>query len=133
MIVGLAHVCFTVADLDASIAFYQDKLGFKHAFDFINDSGKRFGVYLHIGDRNFIELFEGKVDPSVKGQSYRHICLEVKDINNTTSHLRSLGIEVSEVKMGSDHSWQAWLTDPDDNRIELHEYTPESKQNIALI
>ncbi len=48
MIKGLAHVCFTVRDLDASIAFYQEKLGFTPAFDFINDRGERFGVYLHL-------------------------------------------------------------------------------------
>jgi hypothetical protein len=27
-----------------------------------------------------------------------------------------------------DHSWQAWITDPDGNKIELHDYTPESWQ-----
>jgi len=132
MIIGLAHVCFTVSKLEVSIEFYQNKLGFKHAFDFINESGKRFGVYLHIGGRSFIELFEGKLEQQAKGQSYRHICLEVKDIKDTAISLRSQGIEVSEVKMGSDNSWQAWLSDPDGNRIELHEYTSESKQNVCL-
>jgi catechol 2,3-dioxygenase-like lactoylglutathione lyase family enzyme len=107
-------------------------LGFSHAFDFVNDEGKKFGVYLHIGGRNFIELFEGKVDRSVKGYSYRHCCLEVDDINATASELRDRGVEVMEVKMGSDNSWQVWLTDPDGNRIELHQYTRESKQNISL-
>ncbi len=34
--------------------------------------------------------------------------------------------------MGSDHSWQAWLSDPDGNRVELHQYTPESWQTPAL-
>jgi len=132
MITGLAHICYTVADLEASIDFYQNKLGFSHAFDFINDEGKRFGVYLHIGERNFIELFTGKVDGSVKGYSYRHCCLEVDDINATASELKNRGAEVSQVKMGSDNSWQAWITDPDGNRIELHQYTPESKQNVSL-
>lgn len=132
MITGLAHICFTAADLDASIAFYQDKLGFSHAFDFINDEGKRFGVYLHIGERNFIELFEGKLGQSAKGQAYRHCCLEVDDINATAAELRSRGVEVTEVKMGGDNSWQAWLTDPDGNRIELHQYTEKSQQNISL-
>jgi catechol 2,3-dioxygenase-like lactoylglutathione lyase family enzyme len=132
MITGLAHVCYTVTDLEASIDFYQNKLGFSHAFDFVNDEGRRFGVYLHIGGRNFIELFEGKVDRSVKGCSYRHCCLEVDDINATALELRNLGVEVSQEKIGSDNSWQAWLTDPDGNRIELHQYTQESKQNISL-
>jgi len=132
MIVGLAHVCYTVNDLEASIDFYQNKLGFSHAFDFVNDEGRRFGVYLHIGGRNFIELFEGKVDRSVKGYSYRHYCLEVDNIEDIASELRGRGVEVTQVKMGSDNSWQAWLTDPDGNRIELHQYTRESKQNISL-
>jgi catechol 2,3-dioxygenase-like lactoylglutathione lyase family enzyme len=132
MITGLAHVCYTVTDLEASIDFYQNKLGFSHAFDFVNDEGRRFGVYLHIGGRNFIELFEGRVDRSVKGYSYRHCCLEVDDINATALQLRNLGVEVSQVKMGSDNSWQSWLVDPDGNRIELHQYTQESKQNISL-
>jgi predicted enzyme related to lactoylglutathione lyase len=85
-----------------------------------------------VGERNFIELFQCKVDRSVEGYSYRHFCLEVDDINVTAPELRERGVEVTEVKMGSDNSWQAWLTDPDGNRIELHQYTRESKQNISL-
>ena len=34
--------------------------------------------------------------------------------------------------MGGDNSWQAWTCDPDGNRIELHQYTPESKQTPSL-
>ncbi|MGQ9609034.1 MAG: VOC family protein [bacterium] len=132
MIRGLAHVCFSVSNLDESIAFYKDKLGFLPVFDFINENGRRFGIYLHIGERNFIELFEGNPEKSVKPQSYQHFCLEVDDIESAVKSLRSKGVEVTEIKMGSDNSWQAWLSDPDGNRIELHQYTPESKQNAGL-
>ncbi|HET6429844.1 MAG TPA: VOC family protein [Phycisphaerae bacterium] len=128
MITGLAHVCFTVADLDAAEAFYRDKLGFTHAFDFINDAGKRFGVYLHIGGRSFLEMFSGELAAAAKGQSYRHLCLEVDDINATVADLKAKGVEVGEVKLGSDNSYQAWLSDLDGNRIELHGYTPDSRQ-----
>ncbi len=132
MIIGLAHVCFSVSNLEESIVFYKDKLGFSPVFDFVNENGKRFGIYLHIGGRNFIELFEGNPDKSVRSQSYQHFCLEVDDIESTVSSLRSKGVEVTEIKMGSDNSWQTWLSDPDGNRIELHQYTPESKQNAGL-
>ena len=83
MIKGFAHICFTVRDLDSAIAFYQDKLGFRHAFDFINDQGKRFGVYLHIGGRCFIELFQGEVGAPPEKPAYKHFCLEVDDIEKT--------------------------------------------------
>lgn len=128
MVKRLAHVCFTVRDLDASEAFYRDKLGLRPAFDFLDAQGERFGVYLHIGGRNFIELFRGDLGEPAGGQSYRHFCLEVDDVEATVAELRSRGVEVTDPKLGSDGSWQAWLSDPDGNRIELHGYTPESKQ-----
>ncbi len=132
MITGFAHICFIVRDLNASIAFYSDKLGFQHGFDFINDKGERFGVYLHIGRRSFIELFQGNLAERAAAQSYSHICLEVDDIQATRNALVRAGIEVTEVKLGGDQSYQAWLADPDGNRIELHAYTAESKQGPWL-
>jgi predicted enzyme related to lactoylglutathione lyase len=52
----------------------------------------------------------------------------VDDVAAAVKALRAKGVEVTDPKMGTDHSWQAWLSDPDGNRIELHGYTPESKQ-----
>jgi len=74
MIKGLAHVCFTVRDLSASIAFYCDTLGFTPAFDFLNDQGVRFGAYLHVAGRTFIELFQAEKIQPARGQSFQHIC-----------------------------------------------------------
>ena len=128
MITGLAHVCFVVNDLEASIAFYHEKLGLTPAFDFINENNERFGIYLHVGGRCFIELFRGEVNAPIAGQSYQHIGLEVDDIQTTVAELRASGVEVGPISFGGDQSWQAWLSDPDGNRIELHQYTPESKQ-----
>jgi len=129
---GLAHVCFTVRDLGAAVAFYQGKLGLRPAFDFTNAQGERTGAYLHVGGRSFIELFAGELAPAAGGQSYRHLCLEVEDIEGTAARLREQGVEVTPVQMGGDGSWQAWLQDPDGNRIELHQYTAQSLQTEAL-
>lgn len=132
MITGLAHLCFVVTDLDKSIAFYTQKLGLKAAFDFRTDKGDRYGIYLHVGGRCFIELFLGKLAARAEGQTYQHLCLEVDDIRATAAALGAAGVEITDVKMGSDHSWQAWLADPDGNRIELHQYTHESWQGPHL-
>jgi len=133
MIRNIAHACFTVSDLDKALKFYRDALGLAEAFDFVDDSGHRYGIYLHTGGRNFIELFEGTLEAPASGQSFRHICLEVDDIEATRTMLESHGVEVSAPKLGKDHSYQAWITDPDGNRIELHQYTPESKQAPSLL
>lgn len=128
MITGLAHACFTVSDLERSIRFYRDGLGLTPAFDFTDENGRRYGLYLHLGGRNFIELFVGQLGERAEKQSFRHICLEVDDIESTVRELRERGIEVSDAKLGGDQSYQAWITDPDGNRMELHQYTPASWQ-----
>ena len=132
MITGMAHACFTVTNLDRALVFYRDQLGLAEAFDFVNESGHRHGIYLHLGGRNFIELFEGTLTEPAQGQSFRHICLEVDDLGATVAAMRAKGVEVSDPKLGHDQSWQAWITDPDGNRIELHQYTPESWQAPSL-
>ncbi|MGA2265162.1 MAG: VOC family protein [Phycisphaerae bacterium] len=126
MIKGLGHVCLTVKDLEASVAFYRDKLGLAEAFDFIRD-GRRHGVYLHAGGRNFLELFEGPLDPPAPRQRFRHFCLEVDDIHAAVQQLRAAGLETSEVEPTQDGSLHAWLADPDGNRVELLAYTPNSQ------
>ena len=132
MIAGLSHACFVVADLERSLAFYRDRLGMPVAFEFRNPEGKLTGVYLHVGARTFVELFQGKAEPTSQNASYKHICLEVDEIESTVAELTKRGVEVTGKKLGSDNSWQAWLTDPDGNRVELHAFTPKSKQVEAL-
>ena len=132
MILGLAHVCFTVSDLNRALEFYGDKLGFPVAFEFRRPTGERYGVYLKTGNRTFIELFQGALNARAEKQSYGHICLEVDDVARTVAELRAKGLELTEPMLGKDQSWQAWLADPDGNRIELHGYTPQSWQTPHL-
>ena len=132
MVKNLAHICFTVRDLETSLSFYRDILGLRQAFDFLNEKGERFGVYLHAGGRSFIELFQNGIDSQAAKRSFSHFCLEVEDIHLMTACLQAHNIEVSKPVMGADNSLQAWLSDPDGNQIELHEYTPASKQTGFL-
>jgi lactoylglutathione lyase/glyoxylase I family protein len=130
MIRGIAHICFTVSDMERSAAFYGQVLGLRRAFELNLDEGRLRGTYFHAGGRTFIELFAGDVG---KGEgSCRHFCLEVDDIEQAVAGLRGRGAEVSDPAMGQDGSWQAWITDPDGNRIELHAYTADSLQVKAL-
>ena len=130
MINGIAHICLSVENLDVMEEFYVKRLGLSHAFDFKGKNGERVGAYIRIGNRAFLEMFIGrkKADSQIEGLAYRHVCLEVDDLSDTVAAIRSHGVEVSEPMLGSDNSWQAWITDPEGNRIELHQYTPESWQ-----
>jgi catechol 2,3-dioxygenase-like lactoylglutathione lyase family enzyme len=132
MITGVAHICLSVQDLGAAEQFYVGQLGLRKAFEFHDKEGRPFGAYLHVGGRSFIELFKGSPVPAPESASFRHFCLEVDDFEKTVATLRKRGLNPESVQLGADRSWQAWLTDPDGNRIELHGYTAESSQTAAL-
>lgn len=129
MILGIAHLCIRVADLEQTARFYCDGLGLKKAFDFIRD-GKVVGFYLHVGNGNYLEIFLR--EPVEAGPSpIDHLCLETDSIDEVNARLSAAGYAVGEKKMGADHAWQAWLTDPDGVRIELHEYTADCCQKTG--
>jgi catechol 2,3-dioxygenase-like lactoylglutathione lyase family enzyme len=132
MITRIAHLCFTVSDLDRSIRFYGDGLGATPMFDFRNESGRRFGVYLCLAPGAFLEVFEGDPTAPAGRGSYSHFCLETADIKGFVKELSVRGIETTPLEMGGDGTLQTWVTDPDGNRIEVQEYTPASKQGPWL-
>ena len=54
------------------------------------------------------------------------------DIDETIRALKEAGVEISDAKLGADGSLQAWLTDPEGNRIELHQFLTDSLQTQAI-
>jgi catechol 2,3-dioxygenase-like lactoylglutathione lyase family enzyme len=137
MIRRLAHLCFLTNDLDRLVAFYRDGLGLPVKFRFAAADGTIFGAYVSAGDSTFVEFFDqrlsakqwgGNLDPLVAGSRYAHLCLEVTGLADFRAVLLARGVSVGEIRCGLDHSLQAWLSDPDGNRIELMEYTHRSAQ-----
>ncbi len=129
MIKGIAHLCIRVADLEKTTRFYCDGLGLSKAFDFIRD-GKVVGFYLRVGNGNYLEFFQ-REPVKVGINPIDHLCLETDSIDEVNARLSAAGYAVGEKKMGADHAWQAWLTDPDGVRIELHEYTADCCQKTG--
>lgn len=84
-------------------------------------------MYLEVSPGNYLEFFQG-TPKRHEDNVIRHICLEVKSVDETVRRLRACGYEATDKKMGADNSWQAWTSDPDGTRIEFHEYTPASSQ-----
>jgi catechol 2,3-dioxygenase-like lactoylglutathione lyase family enzyme len=137
MIRQLAHLNFATNDLGRMIEFYVNKLGMKVKFTLNNKKGQPFGYYLECGNTTFIEVFDqamaveqwgGKVEELTAGTRYKHFCLEVTGLDEYCKMLKSKEVDVSEITLGMDNSRQAWIADPDGNRIELMEYGPSSLQ-----
>lgn len=119
MKIRFRHVCLTVEDLDRSIAFYCDNLGFSPGPEFKDGKGNRFGIFLYLNSGDFLELFRGK-ERHFSG----HMCFEVDDIQEITRTLRAKGYELSDPGMGRSGAWLTGLQDPDGYTIELNEFSP---------
>lgn len=125
MITGINHKAYHVTDMEQSLAFYCDGLGFKKAFELNNDEGEPWIVYLKVAEGCFIELFYGG-KPTEKNRG-DHICFEVDDIHETAADLQSRGIVLAtDITQGKALNYQFWVKDPDGNWLEFMEMHPDS-------
>ncbi|WP_226038131.1 VOC family protein [Aquibacillus saliphilus] len=132
MIKGIGHAAYTVADMEKSLDFYCNVLGFEKLFDLHNIKDEPWIVYLKVSEGQYIELFYGgekkvQIDGSTIG--YSHLCFEVENIEVIANHLKSKGYTLDvEPKEGLDGNYQCWVKDPDKNRIEFIQMRPDSLQ-----
>ena len=122
---SIAHICIKAKDLEATRHFYCDLLGFEKVFDFIKE-GRVSGFYFKVGNNTFVEVFEGGAGGS--DSPMLHICFETDDIEELKKTLDSRGLRTTEIKLGTDNSYQCWVKDPDGIDIEFLEYTKDSSQ-----
>lgn len=134
----IAHVALKVKDLDRSLDFYVNKLGFSEMMRLPkpDGSGGVWLVYLRITDDQYLELFpEGVGDraPDQNAVAVNHICLGVDNLDNVLAQLKKVGVPLTvQKKMAADLNWQAWIQDPDGNRIELMQLMPDCMQLKAI-
>jgi len=135
-IVGLTHVAIKVADLNRTLDFYVNKLGFAEMLRLHKDDGDVWLVYLRITDDQFLEVFpgaEGDRAPGWNANGMNHLCLAIDDVNALVAELEAAGIPLLlPLKRALDGNWQAWIEDPDGNRIELMQMDPDSLQLKAI-
>ncbi|TDF98719.1 VOC family protein [Paenibacillus piri] len=133
MIKGIGHNAYTVKDMEKSLHFYSDVLGFKKLFELKKPAtGEPWIVYLKVREGQFIELFYGgekRVEADSATIGYAHLCLEVDDIHEIANYLKSKGVTLDvEPKQGLDLNYQCWAKDPDGNRIEFMQLHPDCPQ-----
>ncbi|MCH6266423.1 VOC family protein [Neobacillus citreus] len=125
MIKGINHKAFHVVNMERSLDFYCNKLGFKRAFELNQPNGEPWIVYVKVAEGCFIELFYGGVE-GVRDRA-EHICFEVDDINKTADQLKKKGVHLAEeISQGRALNYQFWVIDPDGNWLEFMEMHPES-------
>ncbi|MBI4596544.1 MAG: VOC family protein [Candidatus Tectomicrobia bacterium] len=142
MIQGIHHTAISTGDIERSLRFYRDLLGFETVFSFdwkvgterldkitgLKDTSARV-VMLKTGNA-CVELFEYKTPKPKPGDAMRpvcdhgitHICLEVTDIEGEYERLKAAGMVFHCPPQGSERGLRAtYGRDPDGNVVELLE------------
>jgi lactoylglutathione lyase len=134
-ITAIGHVAIKVADIDRTLDFYVGKLGFTEMLRLDRDD-RLWLLYLRITDDQYLEVFPEAVGdraPPKEANGLNHVCLTVESIDDAVAQLEALGIPLtSPRKLGADGNMQAWIEDPDGNRIELMEMAPDCLQAQAI-
>ncbi len=148
-VVGAHHTSYTVSDLDRTLPFYRDLLGFEvvherpeitlgywRAVVGFPDAVARDAMLRIPGTTHFLELIEYKnprgvvqnVTPNNPGSS--HVCYLVDDLQAMYARLKEAGVQfISGEPIYLDQGpnkggWALYMKDPDGIVIELFQKAP---------
>ncbi len=112
-----------VSDVDRSIDFYADMLGFTQDLDVQPADGVRVVQLTPEGSGCSIGFGEGLDVYAGEPGSARGLHLVVEDLDEARDHLRQRGVDVSEIRDYGGGVRGADFRDPDGNSFELQEMT----------
>jgi glyoxylase I family protein len=90
---GFHHVSMRVRDLDKSLKFYTEGLGFVERFSWGQAPNRT--VLLDTGDGNYFEISQGNPEQTYGDGAFHHIALRADDCDAAIEAARSAGAEVT--------------------------------------
>ncbi|MEW6247326.1 MAG: VOC family protein [Nitrospirota bacterium] len=134
----LGHVVFYVKDLERSLAFYRDLLGFKEVGRIFEGKAAALTSGRTHHELLLIEVGDAPAPPRGRRLGLYHIGIKVGDsleeLRTAKRELERAGVPIEGM---SDHtvSQSLYLRDPDGNEVELYVDADESiwKQNPAAV
>jgi catechol 2,3-dioxygenase len=134
----LGHVVFYVKDLEQSLAFYRDLLGFKEVGRIFNGAAAALTSGRTHHELLLIQVGDAPSPPTGRRRGLYHVGIKVGD---SLAELRAAKQELERASIPidgmSDHtvSQSLYLRDPDGNEVELYVDAEESvwKNNPAAV
>jgi len=90
---GFHHLSMKARNLDASIKFYTEALGFVERFSW--GEGSKRTVLLDTGDGNYFEISQGDPEKVYEEGVFQHIALRADDCGAALEAARAAGAEVT--------------------------------------
>ena len=124
-LLGISHIAVKATDVEKSVAFYRDFLGFAEQGRLNNlDDGSLQLVFMKVSDTQWIEVFDGK--RYEKSDRIHQISFRVNDAEEMRGYLEKKRIKVpAKVSRGQIKNFGFTVKDPHGYNIEIQQYTPE--------
>ncbi|MDH4098047.1 MAG: VOC family protein [Nitrospira sp.] len=134
----LGHVVFYVRDLERSLAFYRDLLGFQEVGRIFNGMAAALTSGRTHHELLLIQVGDAPGPPSGRRRGFYHIEIKVGDsLDELRAAKRELDTSGIVIDGMSDHTvtQSLYLRDPDGNEVELYVDADESlwKNNPAAV
>jgi catechol 2,3-dioxygenase-like lactoylglutathione lyase family enzyme len=117
------HVAFQVSDLDRSLEFYADKLGFTLVSRAVNPREQEAYAFLALGDLR-LELIQLRhptplTRPDPQPPYCPHLAIATSDMAQTLARLYAAGVTIlrGPLEIEGEESW-VYFCDPDNNILE---------------
>lgn len=120
------HIAIIASDIQKSMHFYMDVLGFELIRKVYREQRDSYKVDLALNGNYLIELFtfpDSPARPSFpEALGLRHLAFSVKDINASIAELNAKGIETEDIRIDPFTNCRCvFFADPDGLPIELVE------------
>jgi len=122
-IVRMNHVGISSPDIEETIAYYTETMGFPEAFRVTNDAGQIALVYVQVSQNTFLEL-QPSNDQRPPGLS--HFGVVVEDMDDAIAMWRARGAEVQDSRVSGTKAVLSNIFDANGVRMELLELPAES-------
>ncbi|NOI71567.1 fosfomycin resistance glutathione transferase [Vibrio owensii] len=110
MLTGLNHITIAVSDLERSLDFYINALGFKGHVKW------KQGAYLSLGDLWFCL----SVDKPDEKSDYSHIAFSISQQDFTDFSHKLIQLDIAQWKENKSEGESLYLLDPDGHKLEIH-------------
>jgi lactoylglutathione lyase len=119
---GVNHIGLSLDNFDESVAFYEQKMGFREVDRIHNDKGETVLVFVQVSRDTFLELAPSNAN---RPAGLTHFGINVDSASAAASALKERGITVGDPRSVGTQWTIANVTAPS-ARIELSELGPES-------
>lgn len=120
------HIALGVKDLEESVRFYKDNLGFKEIQHFTKPGWKGKAAIIELGETrlelfHFDEMKKGDTSQDFNVIGMRHIGIQVDDVDAKQQELKAKGIDIDDPQKGTTCEKFCFFRDPNGIPLELYQ------------